>query len=79
MSDQRQAKAWDEARLEAFRGLMARAAEHERLAAMGAQDTERVSRWLAENNHPSYAQQAIAERALADQVAALEMPSELST
>lgn len=68
------AKAWSEARVEVVGRLRSRAAEHERLSALGGQNYEDVQRYLAEMGHPTYAQQAIAERALADQVEALILP-----
>lgn len=69
------AKAWSEVRDDYVGGLRARAKEHERIAALGGQSSEEMQRRLAEMGHPTYAQQAIAERALAAQVAALTLPS----
>lgn len=70
-------KAWAEVRAEWVGSLRARAREHERIAAMGGQSSEQLQRRLAELGHPTYAQQAIAERALADQVEALSIPGNL--
>lgn len=65
------AKAWTDARDETIRSLRSRAKEHDRIAAMGGQSSGQMQRRLAEMGHPTYAQQAIAERALADQVESL--------
>lgn len=65
------AKAWSEAKAETVRMLRGRAAEHERIAGLGGQSSEQMQRRLAEMHQPTYAQQAIAERALAEQIAAL--------
>lgn len=67
--------AWTEVRLETIRSLRSRAAEHERIAALGGQDSEMVQRKLAEMGHPTYMQQAIAERTLANQLETLPMPT----
>lgn len=67
--------AWTEVQLETIRSLRSRSAEHERIAALGGQSSERVRRKLAEIGHPTYAQQAIAERALAGQLETLPMPT----
>jgi hypothetical protein len=74
MTDDLVAKAWSEARVETIRSLRARAAEYDRVAALGGQDVKEVQRRLTEIGHPSYAQQAVAERALAEQIEALTVP-----
>jgi hypothetical protein len=71
-------KAWTESRGDLLAALRSRARQHERLAAMGDQETVKTRRRLAEMGVPTYAQQAIAERALAEQVEALTMPGNLS-
>lgn len=75
MSGEMVAKAWIDVRDESARSLRARAKEHDRIAAMGGQSSEQMQSRLAEMGHPTYAQQAVAERALADQVEALTLPS----
>jgi hypothetical protein len=64
-------KAWEEKRDDTVRMLRARATEHDRIAAMGAQDVPTVRRMLDEMGRPTYRQQAAAEHALADQIEAL--------
>jgi hypothetical protein len=72
------ALAWTEAKGSVIASLRSRAAEHERVAGMGGQDSAAARRRLAEMGVPTYAQQAIAERSLAEQVEALTMPGNLS-
>lgn len=78
MSGDLQAKAWSEARGDVIASLRSRAAQHERIAGMGGQGTADARCRLAEMGVPTYAQQAVAERALAEQVEALTLPGNLT-
>jgi len=78
MSDDRAENAWDEVRNNLVRWLRGRATENERVAALGGQDDPEIQRLLAEMGSPTYAQQAVAERALAAQIAALAAPEATS-
>jgi hypothetical protein len=78
VSDPHEAKVWSEVRVDLIRWLRSRAAEHDRIAGLGGQDDAEIQRLLAEMGVPTYAQQAVAERALAEQVEALTLPGNLT-
>jgi hypothetical protein len=73
------AKAWSEAQCDVVAALRSRAATHDRIYELAGQSVAEARQRLAEWERPTYAQQAAAERELADQIEALTVPGELTS